>query len=436
MARLPMMLAACLLLPVLGKVIDFEAAGATADDDALDVERRNGALLNASLAALEAGDRLVIPNKTFHVMGGIVASGLRDVTVQLDGTLKFSTRMDAWPRSGDGTKAPVLACTYWNSPRNVTFTSSGTGTLDGQGATWWGFPGVGYLERGENRPRLFHVDGARDVLVERVHFVNSPFWTFWVDGADGLEVRHCAIDARRSATATTHSAYELTAFNTDGFDFGGSRNVWVHDSSVWCQDDAIAVKDGCENMLFERIEASGLGLTIGSIGGTKVRNVTFRDVGSEKPVKGIYLKFRSDGGTVEDVTYENVRLQSPEQWPIWIGPAQQSDSTNLCAAHPCSLCWPTDPWATCAAPVAEYRNILLKNVSVDSPKNSVGVLLANASSPMVNITFEDVFVTNPNAHGHWGEKQFYCDGVASGYATGRTNVVPPCFTDLTDRARH
>ena len=57
-------------------------------------------------------------------------------------------------------------------------------------------------------------------------------------------------------------------------------------------------------------------------------------------------------------------------------------SANLCAAHPCSLCWPTDPWATCAAPVAEYRNILLKNVSVDSPRNSVGVLLANASSPI------------------------------------------------------
>ena len=44
--------------------------------------------------------------------------------------------------------------------------------------------------------------------------------------------------------------------------------------------------------------------------------------------------------------------------------------------------------------------------------------------------------SNPNARGHWGEKQFYCDGIASGYATGRTNVVPPRFTDLTDRARH
>ena len=164
-----------------------------------------------------------------------------------------------------------------------------------------------------------------------------------------------------------------------------------------------------------------------------MKNITFRDIYSPNPFKGIYLKFRSDGGVVEDVTFENVKLQSPEQWPIWIGPAQQSDSGNPCAAHPCSLCWPTDPWATCAAPVATYRNILLKNVSIDSPKNSLGVILGNASSPMENVTFHDVVATNLNDDGHWREAQYLCEGVASGYATGKTNVVPPCFEDRTDK---
>jgi len=121
------------------------------------------------------------------------------------------------------------------------------------------------------------------VLVEKLRFVNSPYWTFYVDGVDGLEVRGCHIDARRRASATTHNPYELTAFNTDGYDVTG-RNVYIHDSSVWCQDDGIAVKDGSENMLFERMDVSGVGITIGSLlcGNLKVT-----------PLRGSLALFRS-----------------------------------------------------------------------------------------------------------------------------------------------
>ena len=54
-------------------------------------------------------------------------------------------------------------------------------------------------------------------------------------------------------------------------------------------------------MLFERIEASGIGLTIGSIGGSTNNNITFRDCHMHKTGKGIYMKFRGDGGVVSNV---------------------------------------------------------------------------------------------------------------------------------------
>ena len=74
------------------------------------------------------------------------------------------------------------------------------------------------------------------------------------------------------------------------------------DCDIWVQDDCIAVKDvkkheGIEfnpvssNMVFERINASGLGLTIGSIQGTHVKNITFRDSYLYRTMKGIYMKF-------------------------------------------------------------------------------------------------------------------------------------------------
>ena len=72
-----------------------------------------------------------------------------------------------------------------------------------QGETWWGFPGIGYLQRQENRPRLLNIEDCSDILVEHWIFLNSPYWTFWVHGVDGLEVRHCEIDARRTDQVST-----------------------------------------------------------------------------------------------------------------------------------------------------------------------------------------------------------------------------------------
>merc|ERR1712110_554643 len=223
-----------------GKIVDFEEYGGIADDMSNERAWENGRLMNESLNSLEPGDIFLVPNKTFLVMGGIKVYNLSSFTFQLDGTIMFSDNMDEWPRESNG---DVFECIHFINIDNATFTSSGVGTLDGNGETWWGLPGIGYLVRGEN-------------------------------------------------------------------------------------------------MLFERITASGVGLTIGSIGTSVVNNITFRDSYMHHTFKGIYTKFRGDNGRISNVLFENIYIEAPEQWAIWIGPAQQSDSSSLCAAHPCSLCWP------------------------------------------------------------------------------------------------
>ena len=65
--------------------------------------------------------------------------------------------------------------------------------MDGKGQKWWGLPGIGYLRRGENRPRLFEVDHGTNILVENIFFKDSAYWTFWVHSVQGLEVRYCDI---------------------------------------------------------------------------------------------------------------------------------------------------------------------------------------------------------------------------------------------------
>eukprot|EP00939_MAST-03C_sp_MAST-3C-sp1_P000892 g892.t1 len=431
-----------LLLALFGRsdatVYNFETdGGAKANDRSWDTVWNNGRALNASLAKLSSGDTFIVPEgKVFYLMGGIKASNLTDVVLHIDGTLEFASTLlddndlkyvDAWPRNGDGKDAPVLECIYMENLNNVTFTSSGSGMLDGAGGKWWGIPGVGYLVRTENRPRLLHISNGKDIVIEHLYFKDSPYWTFLADSISNLVVRYSKISARRDSL-DEHSYIDLSAFNTDGFDLSGCDGVHVHDCDVWNQDDSFDVKDGTRNVLIERVNSSGLGLTIGSIS-SHVANITFRDAYMHKTYKGVYMKFRGPG-LVENVLYENIVMDEPEQFAIWIGPAQQCDGCDLkdiCKSDPCSLCWPT--MGECRGPTgALYKNITLRNITINSPKKSPGVLIASATDPMQHIVFDDVVVNNPGSKPFDG---YHCENVQGGVALGKTSPVPSCFEDRT-----
>ena len=186
------------------------------------------------------------------------------------------------------------------------------------------------------------------------------------------------------------------------------------DCDIWVQDDCIAVKDVknhsgipfhpmSSNMTFERINATGLGFTIGSIQGTHVKNITFRDSYLHRTVKGIYMKFSNPKrrfiendihAVVEDILYDNITMEAPTQWPIWIGPAQQADTSDFCHPNPCSLCWPMTPGSKChVVPKNKFRNITLRNVRMNNPQMSPGVLYGSHVDTIDDVVFENVQVT-------------------------------------------
>lgn len=393
------------------------------DSSALEHEILNARILNATLNRLQPNQTLVI-DADYNLLGGIVAHNLTNVTVRLDGQLIFSHRTRHWPRSAEADEngRTVYECLHFIDATNVTLTSSRRsprgGTLDGQGSSWWGLPLFGYVRYNEDRPRLLRVTKGTNIVLENWLLLNSPYWSTLFEEMNGLVVRYVGVMARRT-NSDGHSLLDLTAFNTDGLDITG-RNVHVHDTNIWVQDDAIAVKDGpiigaedddvddaditdanrgmmrkSSDMLFERVNASGLGLTIGSIGNYSiVRNISFVDCYLRRPVKGIYSKFRKSNSTlIEDIRFENITMDAPQQFAVWIGPAQQADSVNICHANPCSLCWPFVPGAECSGEVkGTYRDILFKNIQINKPQNGGGVIMASAENPMLNIVFDGVKV--------------------------------------------
>ena len=77
-------------------------------------------------------------------------------------------------------------------------------------------------------------------------------------------------------------------------------------------------------------------------------------------------------------------------------------------------------------PEITWANITLRDITINSPRESPGVILGNSSNPMLNITFDNVVVNNPGKR-PWGDKYYACDGVKYGISTGDTKPVPPCF---------
>jgi len=259
---------------------------------------------------------------------------------------------------------------FWDL-KNVTFTSSGTGTINGNGESWWGF--ISYLVRSEIRPKLIQINNSEQLLVNNLEFIDSPYWTFTASNCRNVEIHHSKIDARRNKDVDWHDKWNLGAFNTDGFDVSG-QNFYIHDVDIWNQDDCIVVKQvskpACsENMLFERIKASGIGLVIGSVGGnTCTKNITFRDAYMHHTWKGIYIKFRP-GDTPSEVTninFENITMDEPTQWPIWIGPQQASYEGN------CDILWPS--WSNkCPVPNhCSVSDITLKDILIKNSQMSPG----------------------------------------------------------------
>ena len=225
-----------------------------------------------------------------------------------------------------------------------------------------------------------------------------------------------------------------------GFDVGGT-DIHIHDCDVWNQDDTFCIKANHEttsNVLVENCRASGVGLSVGSIGDANVRNVTFRNVEMHHTSKGVYVKFNAKaarGGVVEDVTYENVHIEKPESWPIWIGPQQagikEANTTyNPCHGDPCSLCWPADKSSTCPPVVgATIRNLVLRNITISKPSGSCGVIIGDPANP-INVTFDGVRFIDPKDDGAFGKDFFFAKGV-NGVAMGDTYPIPPGFENRT-----
>jgi polygalacturonase len=439
-------------------VLDYGAV-AGEDGDAY----ANMKAFNDAFDAMGAGDTLLVPEgDAFNVVGGILASGLRNATIQVDGVLNFVVDFDNWPLTDDGKKYQDGFVV--TESIDVVFTSSTTALFDGNGRVWWDKMIAGTLppNRDDSRPKLFHFIRCADVLIERLKLVNSPSWNMIADGVR-FEIRNIEVETDREyqrelkeqkmvGGAAKDKIFEWVIdkasglipawllqpedLNTDGIDPSGI-DFYIHDVKIYNDDDSIAVKpsqrgsvgvDGTEydcsqNMLMENMELVGFGASIGSVPPTTGRKcvdgITMRNVNMPGTGKGIYVKSNGndclDGKTSQltNLLFENFTIADPFWYAIWIGPQQQHEPNSELGLD-CALIFPLHNSQCPTQGCSDFENITLKDVTIINPKLSPGAILGNETNPMRNIVFDNVVVKQDSKIlGKWPWKEDGLRGVGT-----------------------
>ncbi|KAJ3211239.1 hypothetical protein HDU82_006332 [Entophlyctis luteolus] len=215
-------------------------------------------------------------------------------TVSLTGTVTFA--------AGNLTTSSFLITVGGSG---ITF--SGTGTLDGSGASYWDGKG----SSGVNKPKMFK---------------NTPVHCFSISGSnttfDGITINNSAGDA-------TNSAGTVLGHNTDGFDVSAT-GITIENCNVHNQDDCLAVNSGSNIKFLNNNCTGGHGISIGSVAsGAVVDSITVSNCTVSNSANGVRIKtdYGATSGSVSNIVYKDITLSNVTSYGIVVRQDYQDGST-------------------------------------------------------------------------------------------------------------
>ena len=318
------------------------------------------------LAAEKGGGVIIVPNGTFLSGSLFFKQGTH---LHVIGKLKGSDRISDFPIVL--TRIEGETCNYFaalvNADKVDGFTISGKGTIDGNGLHYWQ---EFWIRRKWNpqctnkdaqRPRLTYISNSRNVTVQDVHLINSPFWTNHVYKSDHVRFLDCYI------YAPTEGIWEPDpsrgAPSSDAIDIDACTDVLVNGCFMHVNDDAVVLKGGkgtwadkdetngnCERIIIQNCRYGRVHgcLTLGSES-LHDRNVILRNCYTERSDRVLWLKMRPDTPQhyeyilVENIKGKCTRLLYIHPWTQFFKPEKRDDM-----------------------PLSRCNNIVIRNMHVDA----------------------------------------------------------------------
>ena len=348
--------------------------------------------------------------------------GLDNVTIVLDGVLNlYPGPTENWPNVSvgqEGAPGPLDVIAIFNS-NEVTLTSwTQNGTIFGNGYHWWWkeiFTGIKHL-----RPNLLKFQSCTYTVMEHIRLMDSPrYHVKWVDMLHGLiqfiDI-HVSVDDQKSLLRQggrlTDGGLPTFPLNTDGIDVRG-HNITVRRCHVENFDDSLCAKPMNQggnltqcttDLVFEDSTiTNGVGASIGSVPPNRavncIRNVTFRRISFDHPLKAIYVKPNPcpngaavDGtGIIDNILYEDIYAISPLWWSIWVSTQQQHQPGGN-ANTGCSFLFPIPGHKCPTQPCVPVTNLKLRNVYMEDALLSAGILRCNEGGPCTGWEWNNVTI--------------------------------------------
>ena len=337
------------------------------------------------LAASNGGGVIVIPRGTY-LSGSLFFKQGTHLYIEEGGTLKGSDRIANFKILE--TRIEGQTCKYFSALVNADgidgFVIAGKGTINGDGRHYWE---EFWIRRQWNRectnkdaqrPRLTYISNCKNVTVQDVRLINSPFWTNHIYKSDHARYIDCYIYAPTSG---------IKAPSSDAIDIDVCHDVLVHGCYMNVNDDAVVLKGGKGtwadkdanngpnyNILIQNCHYGTVHgcLTLGSES-VHDRNVIIRNCHADNANRVIWLKMRPDTPqhyeyvTVENFTGKTGSFLVVRPWTQFFQPENREDM----------------PLSTC-------NNIVMKNINMEC-KNFFDVG-ASDKYKLIDFTFENIDV--------------------------------------------
>lgn len=290
-----------------------------------------------SACSEKGGGKIIVP-KGKWLTGAIHIESNTELCIEKDAELVFSEdKKDYLPvvfTSFEGIRcynySPLI---YACGKENVAIT--GEGTVNGGGMGWWGWKiiddGINSLytasmldtpvekriygeERFGLRPCFLQLADCKNVLMEGIKIINSPFWNVHPIWCENVIIRGLRLDN------------PFKSPNTDSINIEGCNRVLVENCLITGGgDDIFTLKSGrgtdgwnmkkpCKNIVIRNCEArdtNGGGIVIGSEMSGGVENILAENCRFKNIMNGLKIKSKKGrGGYIKNIEYKNIKAEN------------------------------------------------------------------------------------------------------------------------------
>ena len=344
------------------------------------------------LCSKNGGGLIVIPKGTFY-SGSLFFKQKTHLLIEEGGELKGSDRIRDFKIVKTRIEGQTL--NYFSALINAdnvdNFSITGPGIINGNGQEYWE---EFWIRRKYNkdctnleamRPRNIYISNSKNVTIQDVKIINSPFWTTHIYRCENVRYLGCYIYA--PTQNVTKFFPEKGAPSSDAIDIDNCTNVLINGCYMNVNDDGVVLKGGkgtwadldenngeCKNIIVENCSFGEVGslLTLGSES-IYDKNIIVRNNTSNGALCVLRLKFRPDTPqhfeyiNVENITGKSDSFLMIRPWTQFYVPEIREDM-----------------------PLSQGNNIIIRNINMET-NNFFNVKLSEKYK-LSDFTFEHIKV--------------------------------------------